>query len=581
MTAERTDYCGTLGIADVGRTVTVCGWVHRRRDHGGLIFLDLRDRSGILQVVVEPASGEAFAAAERARAEWVLAVTGTVRARPEGMVNPELATGAIELAPERIEILSQAKTPPFLPAEADDVDELVRLKYRYLDLRRPSLLAHFVLRDRVVFAARQYLHAHGFLDVETPALAKSTPEGARDFLVPSRTQRGRFYALPQSPQLFKQLLMVAGFDRYYQIVKVFRDEDLRADRQPEFTQIDVETSFLSQDRILELMEGLVHHIFRETLGITLEPFVRLTYAEAMRRYGSDKPDLRAGPALVDLTAARAGLGFAVLAEAPAVVGVPLAGVQPSRRQLDAWVDAARQLGAGGLVWIIKSGDGVRSNAQRALGEAGAEQLLRAAGLGPGDGLLVVAGPEREAQSWAGALRLRVAEDLGRMEDGFRFLWVTDFPLFEWSEEEKRLVSAHHPFTRPHPEDEGWLDRDPARVRALAYDVVLNGVELASGSLRIYEPELQAKVFRILGLKPEEIEAKFGFLLNAFQYGAPPHGGIAFGLDRLVMIMAGAKSIRDVIAFPKTARGTDPLLDSPSPVEPAQLEELGIRIIPPR
>ncbi|MBX5466480.1 MAG: aspartate--tRNA ligase [Firmicutes bacterium] len=576
---HRTHYAAEVSAQEIGKTVAVAGWVDRRRDHGGLIFIDLRDRSGVIQLRVDPSAGPVFSAADRLRPESVIAVEGVVRARPPGMENPELITGAIEIEPMRLAVLSEAKTPPFLPhEEAERVDELVRLRYRYLDLRRPKMLAHFALRNRVVFAFRRYLHEHGFLEVETPALARSTPEGARDFLVPSRLQPGHFYALPQSPQLFKQLLMVAGFDRYYQVAKVFRDEDLRADRQPEFTQVDIEMSFVDQEDVLREMEALVHAVFRESLGVDLEPFPRLTWDEAQRRYGSDKPDLRAGPPLLDLTAAAHRDHWPVLGAAEHVAAVVLPGVNPSRRQWDGLLERARALGAPGLIWLWR-GEDLRTNA-RALGAGFVEALAAAAGIARGDGLLVVGGPRAETCAVAGQLRLEAADAFGLRQSGWKFLWVTDFPLFEWSDEEGRWVSAHHPFTMPHPEDLDRLETDPARVRSLAYDVVLNGVELASGSMRIFQPELQARVFRVLGLSPEAVTAQFGFLLEAFQYGAPPHGGIAFGLDRLVMLMAGAKSLREVIAFPKTARGTDPLTEAPSRVDPRQLRELSLTVVEP-
>ncbi|MCY0877776.1 MAG: aspartate--tRNA ligase [Firmicutes bacterium] len=576
MNLGRTHYAAEINESLIGQDVQVAGWVHRRRDHGGLLFVDLRDRTGLVQLVSQP-SDAGFALLDRVRAEYVVQVRGTVRARPEGMVNPELASGRVEIVPQEVWLLSSAKTPPFSIVEAEDVDELLRLKYRYLDLRRPALMRNFWLRDKSLMVVRQFFHEHGFLDVETPALARSTPEGARDFLVPSRLQPGYFYALPQSPQIFKQLLMVAGIDRYYQIAKVFRDEDLRADRQPEFTQIDVEMSFMDQDAILSLMEAMLHRLFGEVMGVTLDPFPRMSWAEAMTRYGSDKPDLRAGPPLLTLTEAARRLSWPVLRDAPHVVGVQLADYQPSRKELDGWAETARQLGAGGLVWIVREASGVRSSAAKWLGEVGLDTLAEAAGLKPGGTLLVVAGDGWRPYEVAGQLRLLVGRQTGRMEPGWRFLWVTDFPLFEWSEEEGRLVSAHHPFTMPHPEDLDKLERDPASVRSQAYDVVLNGIELASGSLRIYQPDLQARVFQVLGLSEEEIQNKFGFLLDAFQYGAPPHGGIAFGLDRLLMLMAGADSIRDVIAFPKTARGTDPLMNAPSPVDASQLQAVHLAV----
>jgi len=574
---HRSTYCGDISLASVGEVVTLAGWVHRRRDHGGLVFIDLRDRSGIVQVVASPdASAEAFSAAEASRPEWVLSVTGLVRKRPEGMVNAELPTGEVEVLVQTLRVLSRSDTPPVSPADGHEVDERIRLKYRYLDLRRPELLRNFVLRDQVVFAVRSWMHRHGFLDVETPALGRSTPEGARDFLVPSRLQPGRVYALPQSPQVWKQLLMVGGLDRYYQIVKVFRDEALRSDRQPEFTQIDVETSFLTQSEILTLMEDMVRAVFHDTLGEDLPLWPRIAHADALSQYGTDKPDLRAGPPLSDLT--DHARSYARIAVPPGArwVGVVVEPVAISRKQLDTWVERAKEIGADGLFWIRRDGESVRTNAGRALAEGGAAALAEAAGLDPGGVLLLMAGVAPDVYQHAGALRLLVADELGRLGDEHRFLWVTDFPLFEWSDEAQRWTSAHHPFTMPHPDDVATFEQNPASSRSQAYDVVLNGVELASGSLRIYDPALQARVFAVLGLSRAEIEAKFGYLLDAFRFGPPPHGGIAFGLDRLVMLMAGADSLRDVIAFPKTHTGTDPVTGAPAPAEPLQWAELGIR-----
>lgn len=578
MSAARTHYAAELNAAQIGQTVSVAGWVHHRRDHGGLIFIDLRDRTGLVQIVAEPGN-PVFALLDRVRNEYVLEVTGTVRRRPDGMVNAELASGTVEVVPTDAIVDAVSKTPPFNVSGADGVDETLRLKYRYLDLRRPELTANLVLRDKSLMAIREFFHDHGFLDVETPSLARSTPEGARDFLVPSRLKPGAFYALPQSPQIFKQLLMVAGLDRYYQIAKAFRDEDLRADRQPEFTQIDVEMSFMNREEILSLMEEMLHHLFQVVLAVHLDPFVRMTWHDAMTRYGSDKPDLRAGPTLVDLSATAQTLSWPVLRDAAHVVGVPLPNYQPSRRELDQWGEVARTQGATGMVWMVQGSEGIRSSASKWLTAQELAQLMSDAGLGAGDTLLMVSGAGWHPFQTAGQLRLAYAREAGRIEAGWRFLWVTEFPLFEWSDEQGRLVSAHHPFTRPVAADIDRLESDPAAVRSEAYDVVLNGTELASGSLRIYQPELQERVFRTLGLSPAEAHEKFGFLLDAFQYGAPPHGGIAFGLDRLLMLMAGAESIRDVIAFPKTARGSDPLMDAPAAVDPAQLRDIHLAVNP--
>ncbi len=575
----RTHYAEEINLTALGQAVEIAGWVHRRRDHGGIIFLDVRDRTGLVQVVVEPGDETLFQRADALRAEYVVAVIGGVRRRPEGMENPELSSGAVEIVPSSLEILAESRPLPFSINDSNNVEEFIRLQYRYLDLRRPNLFRNFFLRDQVLSAIRRFFHQHRFLDVETPALARSTPEGARDFLVPSRTQPGNFYALPQSPQIFKQLLMVAGFDRYYQIAKVFRDEDLRADRQPEFTQVDVEMAFVSQDDVLQLMEQMLHEVFAETLGVQLDPFPRLSWQQAMEQYGSDKPDLRAGEPLCDLNAVAHGLSWPVVAEAETVVGVPIRQFSPSRKVLDGLVESAKALGSPGLIWLVQGTSEIRSNG-KPLGEDGQRRLAEAAGLKAGDTLLVVAGPKWEMLQVAGQLRLNLARDLDRVGDGWRFLWVTDFPLFEWSVEEGRLVSAHHPFTMPRASDWNTLEDDPLSARSQAYDVVLNGVELASGSVRIHRPEWQERIFRVLGMTEEEIQAKFGFLVNAFQYGAPPHAGIAFGFDRLIMLMAGAKSLREVIAFPKTARGTDPLMQSPSLVETSQLTTLNLKLLSP-
>lgn len=573
---HRTHYADQIDAQIIGQSVKIAGWVHRRRDHGGIIFLDIRDRTGLVQVVVEPSTKDLFEQADHLRPEYVVALAGLVQKRPPGMVNPELRSGEVEILPNSLEILAEAKVPPFSVSDGETVDELLRMKYRYIDLRRPPLFKNFELRDRVIWSIREYFHKHHFIDVETPQLARSTPEGARDFLVPSRVQPGSFYALPQSPQIFKQLLMVAGFDRYYQIAKVFRDEDLRADRQPEFTQVDVEMAFVDQEDVLRSMEAMVVQVFHEAMGITLAPFPRLTWDQALERYGSDKPDLCAGEPLVNVSPIAQSKKLPVLGSSEMVAGVVLRRLSPSRKVLDELVAEAKELGAGGLVWMVRGQDGLRTNL-KALGESGLELLAKAAALAQGDALLLVAGDKARTLAVAGQLRLAAARKFGQMESGWRFLWVTDFPLFEWSEDEQRITSAHHPFTMPKIDNWQQLAEDPLSLRSQAYDLVLNGVELASGSVRIHRPDWQRQVFMVLGLEPSEIEQKFGFMLDAFQYGAPPHAGIAFGIDRLIMLMAGAKSLREVIAFPKTARGIDPLMDAPSRVDAKQLRDLGLRL----
>ncbi len=572
----RTHWADNVQESLITQTITIAGWVQRRRDHGGLVFVDVRDRTGLVQVVADPRN-PMFKVLDSVRPEFVVSITGTVQQRPEGMGNRDIASGSVEIVPNLVKVLSESKTPPFMPQEAESVDELMRLKYRYLDLRRTSLFHNFELRDRVLFSLRSFFHEQGFLDVETPALARSTPEGARDFLVPSRVQPGQFYALPQSPQIFKQLLMVAGFERYYQIAKVFRDEDLRADRQPEFTQIDVEMSFVDREEILRLMEAMMKQIFWDALDVRLPDFPRMTYKDAMHQYGSDKPDLRAGEALVDLSDLAHQTEWNVLRQATYTVGVRCRQYAPSRKQLDEWTQFAKDLGSRGLVWMTKAEDGIRCSATKWLDSEFQEKISATANLEIGDTLFLVSGDDPRPFEVAGQIRLEFARRENRMESGWRFLWVTEFPLFEWSEEEQRLTSAHHPFTMPMEEDRSLIAVDPTAVRSEAYDVVLNGIELASGSLRIYQSEVQQNIFSALGLSDTEIQEKFGFLLQAFQYGAPPHGGIAFGLDRIVMLMAGAKSLREVIAFPKTARGTDPLMEAPSTVADSQLAELGIQV----
>ncbi len=583
---RRSHSCGALRAAEAGRTATLMGWAHRRRDHGGLIFVDLRDREGITQLVFNPTvDAAAHAAAGRIRAEFVLAVRGLVQRRPEGTVNPNLPTGEIEVVVQALEILNESKPLPFPLDESQETVESLRLRYRYLDLRRPAMLRNLLLRDQVCQAVRDYLHREGFVEVETPMLTRSTPEGARDFLVPSRLSPGSFYALPQSPQLFKQILMMAGLERYFQIVRCFRDEDLRADRQPEFTQIDIETSFLDRDDFLPIMEGLVAEIFRRLKALTVpRPFARLTWDEAIHRYGSDKPDLRFDLELRDCSDLFRDGAFQVFARAVAqggaVKALTLPGGTFSRKDLDDLVGQAKAFGAKGLVWVRVAGDGLQSPAARHL-EPVRAALLDRCGAGPGDLVLLVADAMPLAATVLGRLRVALAERLGLIPaDAFRLLWVVDFPLFEWSEEEKRWDAMHHPFTAPRDEDAAAGLADPARARAKAYDLVLNGQEIGGGSIRIHSRALQQRVFELLGIGEAEARAKFGFLLEGLEYGAPPMGGIALGLDRLVAILAGVGSIREVIAFPKTQKGTCPLTDAPTPVSDAQLAELGIAVAPP-
>ena len=563
------------------------GWAFRRRDHGGLIFIDLRDREGVTQCIVDPAGGgDAHAKAESVRAEFVLAVRGIVAARPPGTENPRLATGGVEVRVAEMKILNDCRPLPFqLDTEGEgEVDETLRLKYRYLDMRRPAVFHAFQIRDRLCRAVRDYLHAQGFLEVETPFLTRSTPEGARDFLVPSRLQPGSFYALPQSPQLFKQLLMVAGFERYFQIVRCFRDEDLRRDRQPEFTQIDIETSFLDRDDFLPIVEGMVAEVWRRVKGAELaRPFPRLGYDEAMARYGSDKPDLRFAMELSDLSSLFAGGEFQAFAQVVAGGGVVKALRVPgaggmSRKELDDLTSEARQAGAKGLVWIKVNPDGLQSPVAKFI-QAIQQRLLTALGAAPGDLLLLVGDAPAVAAPVLGRLRVELARRLDLIPtDRDVFAWIIDFPLVEWNEEEKRWDAVHHPFTAPRDEDLSLLETDPGRVRAKAYDLVLNGQEAAGGSIRIHQQSVQERLFALIGIGKEEARARFGFLLEALEFGAPPMGGIAFGLDRLAAVLAGQESIREVIAFPKTQRGTCPLTDAPAPVDMRQLRELGIRVV---
>ena len=587
----RSHYCGEINEALVGQEVEVCGWVHRRRDHGGVIFIDLRDREGLLQVVFDPDRAEIFAQAERIRSEYVLKVKGLVRPRPDGTVNPKMRTGQIEVLAHELETLNKSETPPFHHDEQANED--IRLKYRYLDLRRANMLGNLMLRHKVTVAMRSFLDSHGFIDVETPMLTRATPEGARDYIVPSRTNPGRFFALPQSPQLFKQLLMMSGLDRYYQIVRCFRDEDLRADRQPEFTQLDVEMSFVDETDITNMMEDLMRYLFRETLNIELpNPFPRISYAEAMRRYGSDKPDLRIDLELIEVGDLMDGVEFKVFAGPAAdpegrvaALCVP-GGSDMSRKIIDDYTKYVSRYGARGLAYIkvndVDAGrDGLQSPILKFLPDDTVTGIIDRTGAKTGDLIFFGADKARVVNDAIGALRVKVGEDRGLVDDRWAPLWIVDFPMFEWDDKSKRWAALHHPFTAPSIDDAGALRANPGEALSRAYDMVLNGSEIGGGSVRIHDQAMQAAVFKLLDISEEEAEEKFGFLLQALQFGCPPHGGIAFGLDRVVMLMAGAESIRDVIAFPKTQTASCPLTNAPGEVSAEQLKEVGIRLRVPR
>ena len=587
----RTHACGELDRSLIDREVALCGWVQTRRDHGGVIFIDLRDREGVAQVVCDPDRADMFAIAEGVRSEYVLRIVGQVRARPAGTVNPALRTGAVEVLAHGIEILNRAEALPFQLDETD-VNESVRLRYRYLDLRRDVMQKNLHRRHRIVQSLRGFLEQHAFIEIETPILTKSTPEGARDYLVPSRTHPGSFFALPQSPQLFKQILMMAGFERYYQFARCFRDEDLRADRQPEFTQLDIETSFLDENGVMQLMEQLLRHMFKQVLDVDLpNPFPRLPYAEAMQRYGSDKPDLRNPLEIVDIADLVKTAEFKVFAgpaNAPdgrvAALRLPRGG-ELTRSQIDQYTAYVAQYGAKGLAYVKvndagKGREGLQSPILKFLSDDAVAGILARTKAESGDLIFFGADTNKVVNDALGALRLKLGQELGLVEAGWRPLWIVDFPMFEYDADAKRWIAIHHPFTAPKTEDEALVDKDPANVKARAYDMVLNGSEIGGGSIRIHRSELQSRVFAALGIDAEEAQTKFGFLLEALRYGAPPHGGIAFGIDRIAALIVGSDSIRDVIAFPKTQKATDLMTAAPSVVDDNQLRELHIRLRKP-
>jgi len=587
----RSHYCGQVDSSLIGSEISVCGWVHRRRDHGGVIFIDLRDREGLLQVVFDPDRAEIFAAAERIRSEYVLAVKGLVRERPEGTINPNMPTGQVEVLAHELEILNRSETPPFHHDE--HAGEELRLKYRYLDLRRDNMTANLMLRHKVTKSMRNFLDGGGFVDVETPMLTRATPEGARDYIVPSRTHPGKFFALPQSPQIFKQLLMMSGLDRYYQIVRCFRDEDLRADRQPEFTQLDIEMSFVDEDDVMRTMEGLIKHLFKEALDAELpDTFPRMSYAEAMERFGSDKPDLRIDLELVEVSDLMRSVEFKVFAGPAgdpegrvAALCVP-GGADLSRKEIDDLTAYVARYGARGLAYIkvndLDAGlNGLQSPILKHLSDDAVSGVLERTGANTGDLIFFGADKARVVNDALGALRVKVGQDRGLVKEGWAPLWVVDFPMFEKDQQTKRWTALHHPFTAPSVNDADALRADPGNAMSRAYDMVLNGSEIGGGSIRIHDQNIQSAVFDLLDIGKEEADEKFGFLLTALQYGCPPHGGIAFGLDRIVMLMAGAESIRDVIAFPKTQSAHCPLTNAPGEVSSEQLRETGIRVRAPR